>query len=326
MRNTVPESVSEQRLHVVAAVIRNNAGEILIAKRPLKLHQGGLWEFPGGKVEEGEDVQQALVRELKEELAIDVKQFRPLIRIPYDYPDRKVLLDIWSVSSFTGVAIGVEGQEIRWVGSDELGEFQFPAANASIVTAASIPSLYLITPEPGEKSHWSNFLLALEQSIQQGISLVQFRAKSLSEMEYRVLAMDVIALCHKNNARVLLNAAPEIAEQLGADGVHLTSSLLNHLNSRPLPDNKLVAASCHNVYELNKAAAIHCNFAVVGPVNKTASHPGKKGLGWNAMRQLTDSAFLPVYALGGMELKDMEEAWEHGAQGIAAIRSLWKGK
>lgn len=324
--NTGPDTEPGERLHVVAAVIRDEAGRILIAKRPADLHQGGLWEFPGGKVETDERITDALIRELQEELAIVTERYRPLIRIPYNYPDRKVLLDIWLVTGFSGDAYGAEGQEVRWVEADKLHQYTFPAANTPIVMAAQLPDCYLITPEPGEKGEWHSFLDSLHQSLLAGIKLVQFRAKSLSLPDYRALAIEVIALCHKLGVRVLLNATPEMAETLGADGVHLTSKALSCLDTRPLPENQLLAASCHTLEDLKLAEGIGCDFSVISPVKATATHPEAKGIGWEAVQRMTEHSVLPVYALGGMTADDLENAWQHGAQGIAAIRSLWKGQ
>jgi 8-oxo-dGTP diphosphatase len=109
-----------KRVHVAAAVIRGVDGRILIARRADSQHQGGLWEFPGGKVEEGEAVDVALARELNEELGIVVTAARPLIKIKHDYPDKQVLLDVWEVSGFTGEPHGAEGQPLAWVTARDL--------------------------------------------------------------------------------------------------------------------------------------------------------------------------------------------------------------
>ena len=136
---------SIKRIHVVAAVIYGDSEQILIARRPQHLHQGGLWEFPGGKVEAGESAYQGLVRELNEELAINVTRATPFMQVSHDYSDKQVLLDIWQVTAFTGQPRGVEGQDCRWVPLTELlGEssaYQFPDANKSILQklAASRP-------------------------------------------------------------------------------------------------------------------------------------------------------------------------------------------
>jgi len=122
-------------IHVAVGVIVDREGKILIARRSAQLHQGGLWEFPGGKVEFGESVQCALGRELAEELAIEVSCCRPLIKIAHDYADKSVLLDVWWVEGFTGKARGAEGQPIAWVGAGQLSDYQFPEANKAIVLA-----------------------------------------------------------------------------------------------------------------------------------------------------------------------------------------------
>ena len=122
-----------KRVHVAAAVIRGTDGRILIARRADTQHQGGLWEFPGGKVEEGEAVERALARELEEELGIRVEAARPLIQVQHDYPDKQVLLDIWKVTRFLGEPFGKEGQECRWVPLAELHNYHFPDANGPIV-------------------------------------------------------------------------------------------------------------------------------------------------------------------------------------------------
>jgi len=122
-------------VEVAAGVIYNPEGEILIAKRADNQHQGGLWEFPGGKIEQGESAQQALARELHEELAIEVRASEPLVRIAHDYADKSVVLNVWCVTAFSGEARGVEGQPLAWVSVDQLTDYEFPAANEPIIAA-----------------------------------------------------------------------------------------------------------------------------------------------------------------------------------------------
>ncbi|OUS10679.1 hypothetical protein A9Q89_10730 [Gammaproteobacteria bacterium 53_120_T64] len=131
------------RIHVVAAVIYNaSKTQVLIAKRPEHLHQGGLWEFPGGKVASGERPEQALKRELQEELAIEVEACSPLLLTEHDYNDKLIVLDVWAVQRFTGQEKGNEGQCICWVDISALGDYPFPAANYAVlerVVAAAKP-------------------------------------------------------------------------------------------------------------------------------------------------------------------------------------------
>jgi 8-oxo-dGTP diphosphatase len=180
--------MSQNPIHVMAAVIRRN-GRTLIARRPDTAHQGGLWEFPGGKIETGEERLEGLRRELLEELGITVTSARPLIDIRHDYPDKSVRLDVWLVDGFEGEAHGAEGQPIRWVTTDELREYAFPAANKPIVTAASLPSHYLITPNGLDSGQ---LIAGLEIARASGIGMVQLRQTGLCSREYEQLAASLM--------------------------------------------------------------------------------------------------------------------------------------
>jgi len=319
--NSFMKADNPVRIHVAAAAVFDDRQRVLICRRPPHTHQGGLWEFPGGKLEPGETIESALRRELMEETGINVTSARPLIRVHHDYPDRRVLLDVWRVERFTGTAAGHEGQPIRWVLPGELKRYRFPAANIPIIKAVSLPDRYLITPEPG--TDVDNFLVRLDAAIRRGGVLVQLRVKQSLHTDYRVLVKQALGVCHSRNARLLLNTEPSLALELGADGVHLTSARLLALHERPLDSGYLVGASCHDLKELEHASAMNLDFAVVSPVLETASHPGAKALGFTGLRNLTEQADLPVYALGGMTETDLVRSFDHGAQGIAAIRGLW---
>jgi len=318
-----PESLSDDaaRVHVAAAVITNERGQVLITRRHDGAHQGGLWEFPGGKVGPGEDVRAALARELDEELGLQVRSARPLIRVFHDYPDRRVLLDVWRVERWAGEAHPREGQGLAWVAPARLAERDFPPADTPIVSAARLPPLYLIAPEPGADQE--AFLARLGDRLARGVRLVQLRAKALEPDRYLDLARRAAALCEAHGAALLLNADPVLAGAAGAHGLHLTTRRLMALEARPLPPPAWVAASCHDARELAHAVRIGADFAVLSPVRVTPSHPGAAPLGWTAFRELVDRVPLPVYALGGMGPADVADAWRHGAQGIAAVRGLW---
>jgi 8-oxo-dGTP diphosphatase len=308
-------------IHVAVAVIRNPAGQVFITLRPDHVHQGGLWEFPGGKVEPGESVSDALRREIHEENGIDIMRALPLIRIPFRYPDKHVLLEVWEVLEFRGTAHGREGQAFRWVSADELGQFAFPAANKAIIAAVQLPAVYLITPEPGD--NWQVFLDQLESRLASGITLLQLRAKHLDNDCYTHFANEVAGLCHHYHATVLLNHAPETLAKVPADGIHLTARRLMQLQQRPIAETFWLAASCHSVGEIEQANRIGVDFIVLSPVKSTHSHPHLTALGWSTFGHWTEHAAMPVYALGGMSTPDITTSREHGGQGIAGISNLW---
>ena len=124
-----------KRLHVAVGVILDPVGNILISRRAQDSHQGGLWEFPGGKVEAGESLEVALARELREELGIHIGRTTPLLEVRHDYSDKSVLLDVHVVWEFSGEARGLENQPLAWAGVQELSAYRFPAANEPIVAA-----------------------------------------------------------------------------------------------------------------------------------------------------------------------------------------------
>ncbi|NOY63665.1 MAG: Nudix family hydrolase [Gammaproteobacteria bacterium] len=311
--------------HVAVGVIRNPQQQVLLALRPEQAHQGGLWEFPGGKVEHGENAFAALQRELHEELGINVDAARPLIRIHHTYSDKrsdkKVLLDVWHVTEFSGRPFGREQQRVEWVDTEKLTTLAFPAANRPIISAVRLPTRYLITPEPG--ADHTLFLRRIEQALSSGITLIQLRAKSLCGERYAQLAQHTLERCRQHGAQLLLNSDPSVAAALGADGVHLSSERLMTLQQRPLPTQHWVAASCHNPQQLAQAKRIGVDFAVLAPICATLSHPEATPLGWAAAQTLSEPVNFPLYALGGTTVSDITTAHHHGLQGIAAIRSLW---
>jgi len=314
-------SSSSERIHVAVGAIINDAGEVLITQRAEHHHQGGLWEFPGGKREDNESIQTALARELKEELGIEVQQSTPLIRIHHDYSDRQVLLDVWRVTQFAGVASGREGQPLRWVNPAVLDAGVFPQANVPIIKALQLPEKYLIT---GKFSDRDDFIRRLQAALEKGIRLVQFRPRSaLSDADYAALVEQAMQLTQRYRAKLLLNTSVAEFERHEADGLHMNSDALMACTTRPIAKDKWLCASVHDETELAQANKIGVDFMMLSPVLPTQSHPGAATLGWERFQQLTERAQSPVYALGGMEVELLPLAQEKGAQGIAAITAFW---
>jgi 8-oxo-dGTP diphosphatase len=304
-------------LQVAVGVVKNAAGQILISLRGQSLHQGGLWEFPGGKIEPLETAEQALSRELKEELDIAVENASPLITIEHQYPDLAVQLHVFLVEQFSGHARGCEGQLFKWVAPDELDQHEFPAANRPIVTAARLPAYYAILDDADE----SLLLANLQKILDRGVRLIQARLKTAPRQAVEKFIEQAYPLCQERGTLLLVNSAVEAACELNVSGIHLTSRHLMALGQRP-GNIKWLAASCHNLQELQHAQAIGVDFAVLAPVLPTQTHPGAQALGWQQFAELVSKANLPVYALGGMSLSCLLTARQAGGQGIAAIRAF----
>ena len=312
------DDVAGPLIHVAAATILDAHGRVLVSRRHDHVHQGGLWEFPGGKLEAGETVLGGLARELREELNIRLLRSEPLIKITHHYPERSVQLDVHRVLEFAGEPRGMEGQPLRWQFPTDLAAAEFPAADRPIITALQLPDRYLITGEdparPGE------FMQRLETALISGVTLVQFRAHELSDTQYGELARQVQACCRRYGARLLLNRPGCLQDW--ADGVHLTRHQLMARLERPNVTG-WVGASCHDPQELRQAERIGLDYALLSPVQYTRSHPDARPLGWDLFARWVESVNLPVYALGGVDEQSLSQAKQSGAQGIAAIHGFW---
>ncbi len=162
----------------------------------------------------------------------------------------------------------------------------------------------------------------LEATIEGDAAFVQLRAHGLISDRYLRLSQAVQGLCRKYGSRLVLNPPCGMSALPPGDGLHLGSRRLVALNRRP-PGYDLVGASCHDAAELRQAEALGLNYALLSPVMPTTSHPHATPLGWDRFSQLAEPALLPVYALGGMGVQDIEIAKRCGGQGIAAISGLW---
>lgn len=308
-------------IHVAAAVITDVRGRILLARRTDGRDLAGLWEFPGGKREPGESPEQALVRELQEELGITVQVGPPLISVPQQYPDKRLCLDVRQVKAWQGIPRGVEGQALAWVAPEKLTRYPMPPADRPVVAALLQPDRYLVTPEPGDDD--AAWLASLSSALAMGVRRVQLRARTIDQQpRWRKLAAAAVEACRKAGAEALVNGDIGLARELGI-GVHLRASQLQGLWERPLADNLAVAASCHGAEDLELAQNLGCDFAVLGSVLATASHADATLLGWDGFAKLRESVSLPIYAIGGLSPAHLPDARRNGAQGIAAIRSLW---
>ncbi|MFC3153528.1 Nudix family hydrolase [Litoribrevibacter euphylliae] len=288
-------------VHVAVAVIERENGDICIAKRADHQHQGGLWEFPGGKVEAGETITQALQREIHEELGIDVLAHSPLISVRYRYTDKHVLLDVHRIHQFEGEPHGKEGQPVVWCPKSQLKNYEFPAANKGILNALILPKqVAILDPISNEQVEY------LTQSYAPDELVIYVRDENKSEF------LTQLSDLKDKGYPVLQKNDPLMA--------HLTSAQLNSLEDRP--DVIWLSASCHNEAEIEKANALEVDFIFISPVQVTPSHPGGDVLGWDKFQELAELAHMPAYALGGVDMQDMEHALALGAQGIAGIRAF----
>jgi 8-oxo-dGTP diphosphatase len=310
----------EPPVHVVAAVLRDARGRVLLARRTAGRDLAGAWEFPGGKVERGETALQALARELDEELGIRVLSAEPLISVPQAYPGKRIVLDVHTVAAFEGTPRGRERQALAWAPVEKLGSYPMPPADRPVVAALTAPERYLVSPESVEPAA---FLARLDRALAAGIRRVQLRVRGLPAAQLAALARESAARCRAQGAELLLNGEAGLAADLGV-GLHLPARDLMALSTLPaLAEGQRVAASCHDADELARAEQLGVHFVVLGAVRATESHPGAPALGWDGFARLREGVSLPIYAIGGMKPADLAASRRHGAQGVAGIRGLW---
>jgi len=294
-------------------------GQYLLAQRPPGKVYAGYWEFPGGKVEPGETHLDAVKREIHEELGIEVLHALPWLTRRHVYEHASVELHFFRIVEWRGTPRNLEGQQFvfQHAGHETVGPML--PANGPLLRAMALPAFHAITnaTELGVPA----MLARLEAALAQGLRLVQVREPDMPAAEFRSFAAQVVARCHAAGARVLINRDIALARDLGADGVHLPAQALLQLAQRP--DLAMVGASVHTPAELAQAERLDCDYALLGSVLPTRSHPDATPLGWEGFGRIANGATLPVFALGGLAPDDAAVAWRHGAHGIAMLRAAW---
>ena len=306
-------------VEVAAAVLERADGTFLLAERPRGRIWAGYWEFPGGKLEPSETPRDALCRELKEELGIEVVTAYPWITRVFVYPHARVRLNFFRVVEWRGQLHPHEGQQFSWQHVGDVRVNPLLPANEPVLQALALPDLYAISnaQELGE----AEFLRRLQRRLDEGMKLLQIREKNMSREALLRLAGQAVSMAHAHGAMVMINADVELADEVGADGVQLSASQLASMKERP--GVRYCSASCHNLEELRRAEELGCDFALLRPVLPTRSHPGAVTLGWDRFGKIVEGSSIPVYALGGLTGEDMKTAWQHGAHGISLLRGAW---
>lgn len=353
--------MSKPYVDVAAGLILKPDGSLLLAERPGDKPWSGWWELPGGKIEPGETVLQALARELHEELGIQVTESSRWVTYIHEYPKNFVRLMFCKVTGWQGTPTGLEGQELAWVQTNR------PLQIGPVLPATEPPLRWLQLPERylltsiGSSQALPGFLEKLRATLAESNAMVQFRepewAKNASANEVLAGLEAVLNVCRKTGARCLVNSVhPETWWAL-ADGVHLRAQDARSFASgvRTLPSSfkpgnapdtpepgidpnskqyaltrldshlkprRLIGVSAHNEQDLATARALQADFAVLGHVLETPSHPHQTPLGWEGFASLAHNAGLPVYAIGGQSSATLAIARQHGAHGISGIRGL----
>ena len=316
---------ARKQVAVAAAVIfrdgpegRGQGREFLLGQRAPGTFYPGYWEFPGGKVEPGEHPVDALVRELDEELGIRVLECSPWITLSHEYEHAFVRLHFFRVEAWSGELHDHVHSALCWQRADTLTVGPMLPANGPVLKSLRLPGRMAV-------SHaWQIGAAAQLDAIRRACAarplLLQIREPVFDE-DTRVFAAEAIRIARSAGSLTVINGDPDTARSLDADGVHLKSAQLAALDARPALD--WVGASCHTADDLVHAQRLGLDYAVVGPVLPTATHPGAPALGWDTLANLIAGCAIPVFAIGGLDGSHEAQAHACGAHGIAAIRSAW---
>jgi len=308
-------------VHVAAAVITRPDGSFLLGQRAPDTFYPGYWEFPGGKVEPGETPRDALIRELDEELGMQVDTAYPWITREHVYEHAHVSLHFFEVSAWRGEIHDRVHSALSWQRADAMDVGPMLPANGPILKALRLPRIFGIT-HAGEIGIDAQ-LARLDAALASGLRLVQIREPALPEADRERFARAVVERCHAAGALAVVNGDAALAQRTGADGLHLTASSLTGTATRP--DFEWVGASCHTRSDLEKAASLELDYALLGAVKPTLSHPERSALGWPAFSEMITRLPMPVFALGGLSADDLSTAKASGAHGVAGIRAIWQG-
>lgn len=307
-------------VHVAAAVITRPDGSVLLGQRAPDTFYPGYWEFPGGKVEPGETPRDALIRELDEELGMRVDTAYPWITREHVYEHAHVSLHFFEVTAWRGEIHDRVHSALSWQQAGAMDVGPMLPANGPILKALRLPRVCGIT-HAGEIGIDAQ-LARLEAALAGGLRLVQIREPALPDADCERFARAVVERCHAAGALAVVNGDAALARRIGADGLHLPARSLMAADGRP--DFEWVGASCHSRAELEQAAALELDYALLGAVRPTQSHPERATLGWPAFGELIVRLPLPVFALGGLSAGDLETAKAAGAHGVAGIRGIWQ--
>jgi len=305
---------------VVAAVLRNEQGRLLLARRPEGKHLAGTWEFPGGKLEPDELPEHGLSRELAEELGIVVHESRPLLTLTHHYDDRSVRLMLREVDAWQGTPVGLEDQALQWVSLSDARRLPMPAADRPIIKALELDPLLLISPRADESEYRPDDLSSLTSLFEPGNGFVCIQLGALDEGPAQDLANACRRLANQYAAAWVVEGSTQLAERINADGVCLGVDQLRCLEQRPLSTDRTVIARCRTAADLALAGRIGLDLALVGPVLGDAG--GAPPLGWKGLADLVGESTLPVYAYGGLIPEDLPAARQAGAFGVAGDLSL----
>ena len=272
-------------------------------------------------MESNENPSEALKREIYEELGVAINKYRQWTTRRVIEKNKITILYFFLITSWTGMVEGREGQELQWVDLKTYNAKKVLPPNQVIHHALKndLPDIYAITNFQETPS--DNFFQSLKRQVDYGLRLIQIREKNLTATELEALITRIKITLKHTNVRIIINSSISLAYKYQLDGVHLNSKQLNEL--KYFPKDLLVGVSCHSEKDLEVAEEKKADFAVLGSVKETLTHPNLEPIGWKKFNKLVDNSNIPIYSIGGMTNDDIPLSFNFGAIGIASQRAIW---
>ena len=300
---------------VAVGVLRAPDGRVLLAERKPGKDAAGFWELPGGQVDPGETAAQAAARELLEEVGVRALEIAPWRVYEHDFPAKRVRLHWFHVRRWAGEPKGREGQRLAWVDPTRPTVGPLMPSNELALATLALPELVAVARVNRGPGAADELLARIPSLVADGLRLLIVRAPELAPAQRVQLTRRLRQLRRGTGLRLLLSGTALQARQAGACGLHTSAAALAGLTERP--PTRLWAVSAHDARDLERAAALGADVALVSPVLPTASHPTDQPLGWDGLRALVAASPLPIYGQGGLGPGDIGAARSTGALGVA---------
>lgn len=306
---------------MAVGILKDSDGKYLLGKRLNSQSWPGWWEFPGGKLENNENPSDALKREIFEELGVVINKYRQWTTRRVIEKNKITILYFFLITSWTGMVEGREGQELQWINLKTYNATKVLPPNQVIQHALKndLPDIYAITnfhEIPSDK-----FFQALNKKVNDGLRLIQIREKTLVKTELEDLIKRIKKILQYTSVRIIINSSISLAYKYQLDGVQLNAKQLHEL--KYFPKDLLVGVSCHSEKDLEMAEEKNADFAVLGSVKETLTHPNLEPIGWGKFNKLVDKSNIPIYSIGGMTKNDIPSSFDCGGIGIASQRAIW---
>ena len=288
---------------------------MLLAERKPGKDAAGFWELPGGQIEPGETAAQAATRELAEEVGVRVLELAPWRVYEHDFPTKRVRLHWFHVRQWSGEPSGREGQRVAWVDPAHPTVGPLLPSNELALATLALPDLIAVAKVSRVPGTSESLLASIPWLAAAGLRLLIVRAPDLPPGQRVQLTRRLRELRRGTGLRLLLSGTAMEARQAGACGVHTTAAALAGFIERP--PTRLWAVSAHNAPDVERAAALGADVALVSPVLPTAAHPVDEALGWDGLLAIAAASGIPVYGQGGLRPGDVGTAQSAGALGVA---------